>query len=118
MVVDPGAVDPAVGAVDLDGWRFGELIQARYAISCWGLAVCLGFRLVELVVLGIGLVDISPNLQVELRLGSRCSACFGISILILFAFSKNRIRGRLPWLETTGCIADDLEVAGEWGSNV
>lgn len=118
MVVDPGAVHSTIGTIDLDGWRSGELIQAGYTVGGGCLPICLVFRLVQLVVLSICLVDVPPNFQVELGLGCRSGARFRIRILALFPFSNDRVRGGLPWLETTGGITDDLEMAGKWWADV
>ena len=68
--------------------------------------------------LGIGLIDVTANLQVELGLGRRRSTGLGLCVLVGLALGDDRVRGRLPWLETARSINDNLEVAREWRANM
>lgn len=118
MIIDPGAVSAAVVAVDLGDRGLGKLISPRHAVRCRRFAISLAVTLVDLVVLRIGLVDIAPNLEIEFSLGCRSRGRLGFGVLVLLALSDDGIGRRLPGLETTRRVTDDLEVAGEWRPNM
>lgn len=114
MVIDPGTVDAAVAADDLGDRRLGKRISFRRAVGGWGLSV----GLVQLVVLGIGLVNVASQLEGLLALGYRCggSLCFGV--LAGFSFDEGRVRSGLPWLKTARGVDNNLEVTGKGRSDM
>jgi hypothetical protein len=118
VIVDAGTIGAAVEAIDLDDGRLGELVGSGHTVSCRRFTVGLVVRFVEFVVLGIGLVDVAANLQVEFALRCGRGRSLGLGISVLLPLSNDRVCRRLPRLKTAGRIANDLEVAGKRRPNM
>ena len=117
MVVDPGAIDTAGLAIDLGDRGLQAVLNAgggaSGTVSGGGLAVGLTLGLSEFSTLRRRLVNVATNLEIPVPGGRGSSACFPVSVLVLGTLKDNRVGGWLPWLETTGSVADDLEVTSE-----
>jgi hypothetical protein len=111
--VDASAVGAAVEASGLDNRGLGQFVGARHAISSRCFTVGLAVAFVELVVLGIGLVDVTADLQVELGLGRRGGGRLGLGVPVLPPLGDDGVGCRLPGLKAARGIANDLEVAGK-----
>jgi hypothetical protein len=96
----------------------GDIFHGSDAVGGRRLSVRLALCLLNGGSLGARLVNVTPNLKIEVRLGYRSGSRFGICILALLPFEDYRIGGWLPRLEAAGCVTDDFEVAGKGGANV
>ena len=124
MVVHSGTIDTAGLAVDLGDRGLQAILSAgggaRGAVggSSGSLAVGLALRFRDLSTLRGSLVNIPTNLEIPVTGGSGSCACFAVGILILGTLKDDGIGRRLPRLESTRSVADNLEVASEGRANL
>lgn len=97
MVVDAGAVDSAVMAVDFVDGRLGEVVGGN-TVGSRGFAVGLLLSLIELDALGVRFVDVPSDFEVQFALGGGRGGCLCLCVLVWFSFGDDRVRSGLPGL--------------------